>query len=116
VENPFSEMIQADMVLALPTEPETFGRIVTESLACGRVVLAFDRTGPGDILRQFEEAGKIPLLRVHPDDTNSLVERISFFMQHPKEVQKIVRGARPFVEKNYPLSETAKRLVGVLSE
>jgi glycosyltransferase involved in cell wall biosynthesis len=116
VENPFDEIAQADVVLALPTEPETFGRVVTESLACGRLVLAFDRTGPGDILRQFEAERSIASLRVHPDDTNSLVERISFFVQHPKEVQKVVRGARPFVEKNYPLSETAKRLVGVLSE
>lgn len=116
VENPFLEMAKVDMVLALPTESETFGRIVTESLACGRLVIAFDRTGPGDILRQFEGSEKMPLLRVHPDDTDSLVERISFFMQHPKKAQRVSRVARKFVEKNYPLSETAKRLVGVLSE
>ena len=116
VESPFFEMAKVDLVLALPTEPETFGRIVTESLACGRVVLAFDRTGPGNILRQFEAEKHTASLRAHPDDTNSLVERISFFVQNPKEVQKITREARSFVEKNYPLSETAKRLVGVLSE
>lgn len=116
VKNSFVEMVQADLVLALPTESETFGRIVTESLACGRLVIAFNRTGPGDILRQFEESEKMSLLRVHPDDTDSLEERISFFMQHPKEVQRVSRVARKFVEKNYPLSETVKRLVGVLSE
>ena len=116
VTDPFSEMARADMVLALPTEPETFGRIVTEALACGRLVVAFDRTGPGDILRQFEGAEKLPVLRVEPDSTESLVERLKFFINNPAKTKKIASIARRFVEKNYPLSETAKRLVGVLSE
>lgn len=116
VKNPFDEMVRADIVLALPTEPETFGRIVTEALACGRPVLAFDRTGPGDILRQFEGLEKTVSLRVIPDNVASLVERLTFFQKHPEELKKIARVARRFVEKNYPLSETAKRLIYVLSE
>ncbi len=116
VSDPFSEMAQADLILALPTEPETFGRIVTEALACGRPVIAFDRTGPGDILWQFEKQEKISSLRVEPDNTEDLIEKLTYLLAHPKEVEKIARVARKFVEKNYPLSETAKRLIGVLSE
>jgi glycosyltransferase involved in cell wall biosynthesis len=116
VSDPFIEMARADIVLALPTEPETFGRIVTEALACGRPVVAFDRTGPRDILRQFEGAEKLSSLRVELNSTESLVEKLKDLLSHPNEVKKIAKVARRFVEKNYPLSETAKRLIHVLSE
>ncbi len=116
VSDPFTEMARADVVLALPTEPETFGRIVTEALACGRVVISFDRTGPRDILRQFEGGEKLSPLRVDSDSAEALVEKLQYLKSHPGEVKKIASVARRFVEKNYPLSETAKRLIYVLSE
>lgn len=115
VSDPFLEMARADLVLALPTEPETFGRIVTEALACGRPVIAFDTTGPGDILRQFEQFAKIESLRVVPE-TGALVKRIKQLAEERTPLRKIVSMARPFVEKNYPLSATAKRLVAILAE
>ena len=116
VSDPFAEMAKADLILALPTEPETFGRIVTEALACGRLVVGFDRMGPGDILRQFEKTEKLPSLCVKSDDTEALVEKLTYLSKHSGEVKKIARVARRFIEKNYPLSETAKRLLGVLNE
>ncbi len=114
--DPFLEIMKADIVLVLPTEPETFGRVVTEALACGRPVIAFDRTGPGDILRQFEAAERLPSLRAIPDNTDSVVERLSYFLHHPADLKKIASVARRFVKRHYPLTETVKRLVFVLSE
>lgn len=115
VSDPFLEMARADLVLALPTEPETFGRIVTEALACGRPVIAFDTTGPGDILRQFEKFAKVESLRVAMD-TGELVKKIKWLAENRTPRRKITEKARPFVEKNYPLSATAKRLVAILAE
>ena len=115
VDNAFMEMVSADLVLALPTEPETFGRIVTEALACGRPVISFNQTGPGDILRQFEKFAKVDSLRVEIL-TGDLVEKIKWLAAERNTLRKIVASARPFVEKNYPLSATAKRLVGILAE
>lgn len=115
VTDPFGEMVKADLVLALPTEGETFGRIVTEALACGRAVIAFDQVGPADILRQFEKFAKVGSLRVGMD-TGELVAGIRGLAGDRNSLRKITKAARGFIEKNYPLSITAKRLVAVLAE
>jgi|GEM_PF-1198915 len=120
VDQPFETMRKMDLILVLPTEPETFGRVTTEALAMGKLVLAFDETGPREILQQFErflvEKTKEPLpcaLRIPPGNAMSLAETIGYFADHANEVPRFTQEARAFVEKTYPLSETKKRLLNL---
>ncbi len=121
VKDPFTVMKEADLVLALPTLPETFGRIVTEGLSMGALVIAFNLTGPKQILSGFQnfyekETGeRLPeSLLVEPESAMSLAEKIAFFADNPEAVQKITAQTRKYVERQYPLQETRKRMLNVL--
>jgi glycosyltransferase involved in cell wall biosynthesis len=116
VENPFEAIMGADMVLALSTEPETFGRIVTEGLAMGKLVLSFDQMGPRDILKNFARFCNLsvqPLL-VQKNSAKDLAKKIQFFAENPDVLEEFVKNSRDFVEKNYPLRETKKRFMNIL--
>ncbi len=117
VDNPFEAIIGADCLLVLPTEPETFGRIVTEGLALGKLIISFDETGPKDILKNYELflKAKQPL-RIEKQNPHALAEKIAFFADNPQEVRFFTQKAREFVKKNYSLDETKKRLVNVILE
>lgn len=49
-EEDLSWMYAAADVMVVPSRQETFGQTVTESMACGTPVVAFDATGPRDII------------------------------------------------------------------
>lgn len=117
VDNPFEVIQSADMVLALPTEPETFGRIVTEGLAMGKLVLSFDQMGPRDILQNFARFcdKSIQPLLIKKNSAKDLAKKIKFFSDNPEVIADYVKNSRNFVAKNYPLSETKKRLMNILS-
>ncbi len=117
VNTPFEVISEADMVLALPTEPETFGRIVIEGLALNKLVLAFDQMGPRDILENFARFCDLPVhpLSIKKNSVDDLINKIKFFAENQELIQKYVKNSRKFIEKNYSLSETKKRLMNILS-
>ncbi len=123
VDDIFETINQYDLCLFLPTEAETFGRVVTESLAMGKMVLSFDQTGPRDILQNFYyylgRKGVIlnenPFL-VEPNNAMSLAEKIGVFADNPSKMQSLCKNARPFVQQYYNLKDTKKRLLGILDE
>ncbi len=118
VSDPFAAIAEADCVLVLPTEPETFGRIVIEALALGKLVLAFDETGPREILKSFAHDLKlvsVPLL-VERKNSMSLAESIGRFADHPEEALPFTQKSRSFVAKHFSLAETKKRLLSVILE
>ena len=118
--NPFEIISQMDLALILPTEKETFGRVVIENLVCNRFVLSFSETGPKEILQNFAQfvakkrvtnfdLNKIFLCK--KSDEKDLVQKIIIYKENLEQVQKIFSYGRSFVEKNYNLSETKKRLL-----
>lgn len=116
VRDPFKVIQDSDLVLFLPTEPETFGRVVIESMALGKLIIAFNETGPREILNAFEQS----LRNVHhsllvpPKNAQGLADRIQFFYEHFFEAQKFMEKSRKFVEKRYNLKETKQRLMIIL--
>ncbi len=120
VDDPFEAICSADLVLVLPTKPETFGRVVIEALAMGKLVIAFDEVGPRDILDQFEKfvlqkSGKteVPILRTGAN-AEELAAKIKYFMDNPKERDLFVKYAREFVQVSFDFRETKKGLFRAL--
>jgi len=118
VQNPLEAFTSANLILALPTEPETFGRIVIEGLALGKPVIAFDQMGPQQILQSFAQWAKVPadLFLVEPNNAMSLAEKIAHLADNPDELAGIGTKARNFVFQKYNLAETKKHLWKILTE
>lgn len=95
----------ADLVLALSTTPEAFGRIAVEALAIGKPVLGYDHGGIGEILRQIYPAGLAPA-----NSTNALLERAMALLRDPPPVP----AGRPFDKTELLAREIAlyEELVG----
>lgn len=53
-------MTASNLVCALSTQPEAFGRTVLEALALGRPVVGYDCGGVGDLLAEFLPSGLVP--------------------------------------------------------
>ncbi|WP_166266272.1 glycosyltransferase family 4 protein [Marinobacter caseinilyticus] len=60
----------ADLVCHMSTKPEPFGRTVTEALASGTPVAAFNRGGAAETLQACFPAGLVP-----PDDTQAFARK-----------------------------------------
>ncbi len=118
VENPLETINQFDAVVFTPTEPETFGRVVIEALSLGKLVIAFDQTGPREIIRQYLKEfsalsnEEIPLVEVN--NAMSLAESIGFFADNPESVKKLTQKAQSFVKKHFDLEITKKHLMDIL--
>jgi len=123
VENALATINQYDGLVFTPTEPETFGRVVIEALSLGKLVIAFDQTGPKEILQHYErwlqqkknlEITEPHLLLVETNNAMSLAERVAYFADNPSLVEAYTKHAAEFVQQNYSLAETKKRLLEVL--
>jgi len=123
VKTPLATMDAYDAFVFTPTEPETFGRVVIEALSRGKLVLAYNQTGPKEILEHYERwlqqtknlSFKEPhLLLVELNNAMSLAERMAYFADNPSEVHLYTKYAAEFVAENYSLAETKKRLAEVL--
>lgn len=69
----------SDVVCHLSTKPEPFGRTVTEALASGTPVAAFDRGGAAETLRACFDVGL-----VEPDNNDAFVERVLALLTRPR--------------------------------
>ena len=113
VKDPFKTISEYDAVLFTPTEPETFGRVVIEALALGKLVIAFDETGPREILNAYINFLGVHsnLLLVPQKDTGVLAERINYFVKNFSEAKPFMERGREFVESRYSLEETKQKIL-----
>lgn len=69
----------ADVVCHMSTKPEPFGRIVTEALASGTPVAAFDRGGAAETLRACFSDGLVP-----PDNIEAFAQTALALLDNPR--------------------------------
>jgi len=122
VSDALATIAEYDALVFTPTEGETFGRVVIEALASGKLAIAFAQTGPKEILEHYErwlgqhkklELPEPGLLLVEPNNAMSLAERVAYFADNPNMVELYTKNAAEFVAQNYSLAETKKRLLEV---
>lgn len=71
----------ADIVCHMSSKPEPFGRTLTEALACGSKVVAFDRGGATESLSACFPEGLVP-----SDDIERFAERVLALSGQPKKI------------------------------
>jgi glycosyltransferase involved in cell wall biosynthesis len=69
---------QCDLVLALSTQPETFGRTVLESIRLGKPVIGWSKGGVGEILARCYPRGAVA-----PGDSAALAQAIGDWLAKP---------------------------------
>jgi len=99
--------------------PETFGRIVIEALAMGKLVLSFDETGPREITKEFmrfaerESGMTLPSLIV-PKNPMTIAEMLGEIADNPDKYLPYTQYGRAFVERYYDFKNTKKTMTRLL--
>lgn len=76
-------------VMVIPSRHESFGQTVIEALACGTPVVAFDATGPRDIIKS-KKTGYL----AEAYDTTDLRAGIEWVTRNTERCEKLGRAAR----------------------
>ena len=87
----------ADIIISAPTKPEGFGRIVGESLAMKKIVLAYNFGGVKNQLFGLDK-----LFRVKPFDTNEMINKINKVLQFSNDtINTFGEVSRDHIMKNF---------------
>jgi glycosyltransferase involved in cell wall biosynthesis len=85
-------------VMVVPSRIESFGQIISESLASGTPVVAFDATGPRDII-DHKETGYLAT----PYDPKDLAKGIKWVITDPSRNERLGRQAREAAEQRFAI-------------
>ncbi len=106
------DVIRALSVLALPSkEPEPFGLVLLEAMACGVPVVATDHGGPREICVDGETGLLVP-----PGDARALAAAIGRLLADPDRARLMGKAGRRRVEALYDERETVRRIESVYDE
>jgi glycosyltransferase involved in cell wall biosynthesis len=98
-------------VMVVPSEQEAFGHTACEALACGVPVVAFDATGPRDIV----DHGKNGYL-ARPFSAADLARGIAWVLSDPDRQQRLRSSARVKAERAFDGVRQAERYVQLFEE
>jgi glycosyltransferase involved in cell wall biosynthesis len=89
VEDPGAAMRALDVVVHASTQPEPFGLVIAEAMACGRAVIASAAGGAGEIVTPGHDA-----LAVVPGDAEGLARAIHQLAADPSLRERLARAGR----------------------
>jgi len=89
-----------DVLVHTSIQPEPFGMVITEAMACGVPVVASDRGAPGEIIRDGVNG-----FLVDPDNKDALAETIVGLLEDDELRQGIGRKGKAWVQESYNLQE-----------
>ncbi|WMW23234.1 glycosyltransferase family 4 protein [Methanolobus mangrovi] len=98
----------ADVFVA-PSTQEAFGKTLIESMACGTPVVAFDATGPKDIVEH-----KVTGYLAKPFDSSDLAKGIDWIFENHEKPLSL--QARNRVENNYTMESIANKYINLYCE
>lgn len=104
-----AQMIQMmDVIVHASVEPEPFGRVLIEAMACGKPVIA---AGAGGVL-EIVEPGVTGLL-VPPGNAGQLAEAMLRLINDESERQRLGLAGRRRVEQRFSLTQQVRRIEAI---
>ncbi len=90
----------SDIVISAPLKPEGFGRIISESLAMKKIILAYNYGGAKDQIDKLDD-----LYKINPGQLNELKNKIIKVLEMDQiTINNLGNIARQHVSKNYSKS------------
>jgi glycosyltransferase involved in cell wall biosynthesis len=111
VEDAASVMRALDVVVHASTEPEPFGLVIAEAMACGRAVVASDAGGAAEFIRTGENA-----LAHAPGDAAALAARISQLAHDAHLRAALGRAGRSTALRRFDRARLAAQLIPIYEE
>ncbi|MGF1498597.1 MAG: glycosyltransferase family 4 protein [Elainellaceae cyanobacterium] len=98
-------------VMIVPSLQESFGQTVSEALACGTPVVAFNSTGPKDIVDH-----QINGYLAQPYDVQDLSQGIAWVLKDSIRLLRLSAQAREKAERSFPLDLQARQYLKLFEE
>ena len=108
VDRPEAALRALDVVVHASTEPEPFGLVIVEAMACGRAVIVSDAGGAAEIITPDVDA-----LAHRPGDAGDLAERIAALASDRYYRTRLGRAGRASAEHRFGRARLAAELVPV---
>lgn len=106
-------VLQSSDFVIVPSDSETFGMVIVESMACGKVVLATNVGGPSDIITHGVDGFLLP-----PRDVSRFAVTMLELVDDLERYRKISLAARKAIEQRFDIRSVAhsyERLISSLS-
>lgn len=108
VDRPASVMRALDVVVHASTQPEPFGLVIAEGMACGRAVITSYAGGATELVEE-----KINALTHQPGDAEELAERIVELATDSNLRARLARAGRATAERRFDRSRLATELIPI---
>lgn len=105
VSNTNEYLQKADIFVHTSIEPEPFGRVIIEAMACGLPVIATKIGGPLEIINDREDGVLIP-----PNDVVELIKVLEMLITQSTLRKKISLGARSKIKSKFSIKTTTTRI------
>lgn len=111
VDDPAAAMRALDVVVHASTEPEPFGMVIVEAMACGRALVASQAGGAAELISPGENALGHP-----PGDAGRLADCIETLARDPELRARLGRAGRSSVERSFDRARLAGDLIPIYRE
>jgi len=95
-----------DVLVHASTQPEPFGRVIAEGMACGRAVISSATGGAAELIQEGEDALSHP-----PGDDAALAERLTQVTKNLELRLRLGRAARTTAERRFDRSRLADQII-----
>ena len=114
VDQPAAAMRALDIVVHASTEPEPFGLVIIEAMACGRAVIVSEAGGATELIQTKRDTNSaINALGHAPGDAKLLAERITQLATDPQLRARLGEAGRATVEQRFNSARLALELVPI---
>ena len=110
MDNPFSVMLQADVVL-ICSRSEAFGRVTVEGMLARKPVIGTRSGGTSELIQEG-----INGLLYNPGDYRELARKISYLSSNPAEVQRMGQKGCEWAQTRFDQARFAREILGLLTQ
>lgn len=100
-----------DVLVHASTQPEPFGRVIAEGMACGRAVISSASGGASELIQEGEDALSHP-----PGDDAVLAERLTQVTKSLDLRLRLGRAARTTAERRFDRARLADQIVPLYTQ